>query len=638
MFGGRYDPLALTSAAKTNILDRFRKRQREPESDSESEDNNEENNDDMEDSSSSDDDAMDVDEDEVEVNAKDPIDETNDASSSEATSSSSSESSESSESESLESDSDSDSESEATTNTDPIDIPLKHQHILNKFHQAAAQSTQEADDIEEDEPEPEVELAPLEPMPQPALPRDKKLHTVKLQANLDWLTEAHYVDPSRTVAFKDLGVSENTTKNLAKMGFTEAFSVQVAVLEHFASLKLVVPRPDVKGDLLVNAATGSGKTLAYTVPIVELLQSRVVPRVRAVVIVPTKPLINQVVLTFTAVAKGTSLSVLALKTERSLKEEAAKITTNCPDIIVLTPGRLVEHLQLKVLDLLTVQYLVIDEADRLLNQSFQNWAHVVTESVTTTANVARSFTHIPVVKMVFSATLTSDAGKLAVLNFQKPHLLVVNDAQELVNEMFSVPATLAEQWLHLGLAKLAFKPWVLAKYLIATNATHNTLVFCKSNDASLRLAKLLAMVLATMGSTTAVGYINLTNNKAQQRKQVLDGFSAGTTGILVTTDLFARGIDILSIRTVVNYDLPNSSREYVHRVGRTARAGQAGTALLMTFGKGEQKWFKSLMSDISRKQPVADDIEVPLMTSEDTKVYEATVEQFKRLVRGQEKD
>ncbi|CAN3372158.1 hypothetical protein DIURU_004654 [Diutina rugosa] len=636
MFGGRYDPSASTPAAKTNILDRFRKRQREPESDSESEDNNdnnEENNDDKEDSSSSDDDAMDVDEDEVEVKAKDPIEETKDASSSEATSSSSSESSESESSES-----ESDSDSEATTHTDSIDIPLKHQHILNKFHQAAAQSTQEADEIEEDEPEPEVELAPLEPMPQPALPRDKKLHTVKLQANLDWLTQAHYVDPSRTVAFEDLGVSENTTKNLAKMGFTEAFSVQVAVLEHFASLKSVVPRPDVKGDLLVNAATGSGKTLAYTVPIVESLQSRVVPRVRAVVIVPTKPLINQVVSTFTAVAKGTSLSVLALKTERSLKEEATKITTNCPDIIVSTPGRLVEHLQSKVLDLSTVQYLVIDEADRLLNQSFQNWAHVVTESVTTTSNVARSFTHIPVVKMVFSATLTSDAGKLAVLNFQKPHLLVVNDAQELVNEMFSVPATLTEQWLHLGSAKSAFKPWVLAKYLIATNATQNTLVFCKSNDASLRLAKLLAMVLATMGSTTAVGYINSTNNKAQQRKQVLDGFSAGTTGILVTTDLFARGIDILSIRTVVNYDLPNSSREYVHRVGRTARAGQAGTALSMTFGKGEQKWFKSLMSDISRKQPVADDVEVPSMTSEDTNVYEATVEQFKRLVRGQEKD
>ncbi|CAN3357470.1 ATP-dependent RNA helicase Dbp6p [Diutina catenulata] len=654
MFGGRYQP---EPAAQPNssILDRFRKRKR-PVNDvgdedesmdegnegtknanesantaSESEDPDSSDFSDSSDSSdSSDDDDLssgdDNDEDVDMAEANEVI--TAPTSASPVTPANPEDTPETSDSEVDTSDSDSDSE---------VEMSAKHQAILSKFHKSMAktarrEATTDADiPVEDSEPSQPVEQQPLAPMPQPALPRDKKLSAGKVANNLDWLTKAQYIDPTSTKPFTELGLSKNTLDNLESLGFDSGFSVQVAVLEHFNTKRRRIPRPDSQGDLLVNAATGSGKTLAYCLPIIESLQTRVVPRVRAIILVPTKPLINQVRQTISVLTKGTPLKVMALKSERSIREEGQKLLHNHPDIVVATPGRLVEHLESGALDVSDLRFLIIDEADRLLNQSFQNWASILSAAITTHVNVATTFA-TACQKMVFSATLTTDAGKLSVLNFERPHLLVVNDTKELVNEMFSIPPTLHEVRVHLGSAKLGVKPLALAQYLLSRNKTEHTLVFCKSNDASLRLAKLLELLISRLATPVVVSYINSTNNKAQQRKQVLDNFSQGKTGILVTTDLFARGIDLSSIQTVVNYDLPNSAREYVHRVGRTARANQSGEAVTFTFGKGELKWFNQLTDSVSRRGTI--DVYEVSFTKEQEGVYSECYAELRALVKA----
>lgn len=146
----------------------------------------------------------------------------------------------------------------------------------------------------------------------------------------------------------------------------------------------------------------------------------------------------------------------------------------------------------------------------------------------------------------------------------------------------------------------------------------------------MRLARLLTM----MGVSAA--YLNSTNNTASARAKLVAQFQRREVGVLVATDLMARGIDVLLIKTVVNYDLPNSAREYVHRVGRTARAQQAGAAYLLMFGKGEAKWFRGLMKEVGRGKEIAA-VEVDtkaLVGQEDEALYEKCLAELQREALG----
>lgn len=132
-----------------------------------------------------------------------------------------------------------------------------------------------------------------------------------------------------------------------------------------------------------------------------------------------------------------------------------------------------------------------------------------------------------------------------------------------------------------------------------------------------------------------IAYINSTNNKSAIRTKILKDFSTQKINILVATDLIARGIDILSITDVINYDLPNSSREYVHRVGRTARANQTGHAYTLCFGKGEAKWFKKIILDVGRGDKTIEKVEIELkelIVAEDENVYNECLESLLKQV------
>lgn len=506
----------------------------------------------------------------------------------------------------------------------------KHASIFKKFLRA------ETAEQEEEEESEEVDMQDLAPIPQPELPRDTRLrgHQAHLK-NLDWLSTPTYISPDTTEPFSAFGLSEKVTKNLSLLGFENAFSVQVGTLrvmmEDIRKNKLAC---DFRGDLLVNASTGSGKTLAYLLPIVEALHSRVVPRLRAIVLVPTRPLINQVSQTLRDLSKGTVLTVVSLTSDLSIREEGEKVQNSVPDIIVSTPGRLVDHLQNGSISLQHLRFLVVDEADRLLNQSFQNWSEVLVSNLEkwNLGNVGEKWRLQPQ-KMIFSATLTTDAGKLSLLKFNKPRLLIVNTTELLVTEMFTLPATLSEHKISFTSSKSALKPLLLAKFMVHTGKLSSVLVFALSNDATLRLAKILQALFDKFApnNNINVAYMNSTNNKSSIRRRILDDFSNNTIQVLVATDLISRGLDIVSITDVINYDLPNSSREYVHRVGRTARANNRGDAYTLCFGKGEEKWFRTIMGDIGRSKPIEESNEESLgmvVDQQDREDFETVMDQF----------
>lgn len=509
----------------------------------------------------------------------------------------------------------------------------KHQAIFNKFKQSTESETIEQDKEEDGEEDANIEQHSLVPLPQPALPRDRKLSSVSTHTkNLDWLTKPQYASPLDKKAFTDFKLSSFMIKNLEKMGFTEAFSVQISVLNMMLpEIEAQKLKPDRVGDILVNASTGSGKTLAYLIPIIESLYRRVVPRVRVIILVPTKPLINQVKSTLLQLSSGTNLQIAALKNDVSINDEKDLLTKSVPDIIVSTPGRLVEHLLNDSINLSSLQYLIIDEADRLLNQSFQNWSNVLLDKIDSQINIAEVW-KLSVQKLVFSATLTTDAGKLSSLKFYNPRLIIVNDSKQLVNEIFTVPVTLSEFKIHLGVAKNSLKPLILTKFLISTNKLSNVLIFTKSNESSIRLTELLTSLFQKLSINLKIAFINSTNNRTSIRSKILKQFSNQEVNILITTDLIARGIDVASITDVINYDLPNSSREYVHRVGRTARANQVGYAYSFCFGKGENSWFKKLAHEVSRSKEVENvDLNVKeLISDRDEEIYQQALHELQQ--------
>ena len=509
----------------------------------------------------------------------------------------------------------------------------KHQAIFNKFKQSTESETIEQEKEEDEEEDANIEQHSLVPLPQPALPRDRKLSSVSTHTkNLDWLTKPQYASPLDKKAFTDFKLSSFMIKNLEKMGFTEAFSVQISVLNMMLpEIEAQKLKPDRVGDILVNASTGSGKTLAYLIPIIESLYRRVVPRVRAIILVPTKPLINQVKSTLLQLSSGTNLQIAALKNDVSISDEKDLLTKSVPDIIVSTPGRLVEHLLNDSINLSSLQYLIIDEADRLLNQSFQNWSNVLLDKIDSQINIAEVW-KLSVQKLVFSATLTTDAGKLSSLKFYNPRLIIVNDSKQLVNEIFTVPVTLSEFKIHLGVAKNSLKPLILTKFLISTNKLSNVLIFTKSNESSIRLTELLTSLFQKLSINLKIAFINSTNNRTSIRSKILKQFSNQEVNILITTDLIARGIDVASITDVINYDLPNSSREYVHRVGRTARANQVGHAYSFCFGKGENSWFNKLAHEVSRSKEVENvDLNVKeLISDRDEEIYQQALHELQQ--------
>jgi ATP-dependent RNA helicase RhlE len=331
--------------------------------------------------------------------------------------------------------------------------------------------------------------------------------------------------------------SAHLKSNLAKHGFTEPTPVQAQAIE-----------PALAGrDLVATAQTGTGKTLAFVLPILHRLeQSPKRPGIGALILSPTRELAIQIHETFAKMAAGTGLH--AAVAVGGLGERPQLQSMRRAQVLIATPGRLYDFLGRQLVDLRGTRILVLDEADRMLDLGFLPTIKKILASLPAERQT-----------MFFSATMESSVKHL-VQEY-------VRDAVRI--EVGSMTKPVDEVDLHLYEVEQDGKLGLLQKMLRQEEGTF--LVFARTK----RGAERLSMKLSREGVSVAAIHGDRSQN---QRNQALRGFQDGSYRVLVATDVAARGIHVEGIAHVVNFDLPQVPEDFLHRVGRTARAGARGTA------------------------------------------------------------
>ena len=430
-------------------------------------------------------------------------------------------------------------------------------------------------------------------------PTDQKVKKVTRVLPL-WLAQPNILSVdllSDKLAVGDMpGLDKVLVDKLIKEKVSHFFPVQRQVIPHLLEFS---PRYR-PSDLCVSAPTGSGKTLAFVLPIVQSLLGRLVPRVRAITVLPTQNLATQVYKVFNNFCEGSGLRVKLLTGGENMAEEGdlvrkgvAGMVHQLYDILVVTPGRLIHTIRdTPGLDLSHLRYLVIDEADRMMDNMTGDWLTILETSVYSRGRTrpglltaaAASQHQIPLQKLLFSATLSQDPEQLEQLNLFEPKLyrcLVPVAALGEAVSMTSLPVTLTQLFT---ISKQGDKP-ALVHQVIKEKSLTKVLVFTHSNETVHRLA----LVLEKLGHK--VGELS---SAVKGRKKVLSKLQRGVIDIVVCSDVMARGIDVEGLDGVVSYDVPAYSKAYIHRVGRTARAGKEGTAISLCEEKQVKNFVKML--------------------------------------------
>ncbi|XP_034916534.1 DEAD-box ATP-dependent RNA helicase 10 [Populus alba] len=372
--------------------------------------------------------------------------------------------------------------------------------------------------------------------------------------------------------FADLGICEPLVEACERLGWKNPTKIQVEAIPHALQGK----------DLIALAQTGSGKTAAFALPTLQaLLQASVtsVPVFYACVLSPTRELAIQIAEQFEALGSdiGLRCAVLVGGVDMGLQTIAL---AKRPHIVVGTPGRLLDHLSnTKGFSLRTLKYLILDEADRLLNEEFEK---SLDEILTVIPRDRKTY--------LFSATMTKKVRKLQRACLRNPVKIEVASK-------YSVVETLRQQLLF---CPAKYKECYLVHTLTLKSGA-STMVFTRTCDAT----HFLALVLRNLGLRA----IPINGHMSQSKRLgALNKFKAGECNILICTDVASRGLDIPSVDMVVNYDIPTNSKDYIHRVGRTARAGRSGLAISLV-NQNEIGWFKQIenligirMSDIRPHQ------------------------------------
>ena len=312
-------------------------------------------------------------------------------------------------------------------------------------------------------------------------------------------------------------------------------------------------------DVIGQARTGSGKTLAFAVPLAEQCDPSI-RRVQAIVLVPTRELAIQVAEVTKAVASPQRLRCTLLYGGRSLRPEYTALKQG-PQIIIGTPGRTLDHIRQGTLVLQSVRFLVLDEADEMLDRGFAHDVEAILDRTPSSRQTA-----------LLSATMPDWVAKTATKHMRSPVAVQVDaDLQALPTVKHRVYTI-----------KKSDKIGAL-RTLLDRRDSSAVIVFGKTK----RGVKRLAAQLEEMGYPAGALQGNLSQNA---RERVMAAFRSGATPILVATNVAARGLDVEAIAQVINYDLPDSDLLFTHRVGRTGRMGRAGEAVTFITPDEEQKW------------------------------------------------
>ncbi len=347
------------------------------------------------------------------------------------------------------------------------------------------------------------------------------------------------------MSFKELGLSAELLRAVADQGYTEPTPIQRKAIPVILQGK----------DVMAGAQTGTGKTAGFTLPLLQRLSAQVPvkgPRpVRVLVLTPTRELAAQVGESVATYGRHLPLKSAVIFGGVKINPQIAQLRQGV-DILVATPGRLLDHAGQKTVDLSRVEILVLDEADRMLDMGF---IHDIRKVLALLPHTARRQ------NLLFSATFSDEIKQLADRLLNAPELIEVarrNTATELVEQqVYPVDKARKRE---------------LLSHMIGSQNWRQVLVFTRTKHGANRLAQ----QLEKDGLTAAA----IHGNKSQgARTRALAGFKRGEVRVLVATDIAARGLDIDQLPHVVNYELPNVPEDYVHRIGRTGRAGNEGTAL-----------------------------------------------------------
>jgi len=375
-----------------------------------------------------------------------------------------------------------------------------------------------------------------------------------------------------TISFADLGLAEPLLRAISEAGYTQPTPIQAQAIPHVIK----------GGDVLAAAQTGTGKTAGFTLPILHRLleqptRDRKAGRPRVLVLTPTRELAAQVEESVRVYGKHAKVRSMVMFGGVNINPQIAALSKPL-DILVATPGRLLDHAGQKTVDLSGVEILVLDEADRMLDMGFIR-------------DIRKVLALLPKQRqnLLFSATFSDEIRGLATGLLNDPIEISVarrNTASELVQQ----GVVMTEQSHKRD----------LVSHIIRGHGWHQVLVFTRTKHGANRLAE----KLVKDGLSAAA----IHGNKSQSaRTRALSGFKDGKITVLVATDIAARGLDIDQLPQVVNFELPNVPEDYVHRIGRTGRAGSPGSALSLV-DSSEIK----LLKDIERliKRPI-DRIEIP---------------------------
>src|SRR5882724_7469300 len=339
--------------------------------------------------------------------------------------------------------------------------------------------------------------------------------------------------------FSQLGLAPAQLRACESLGYTEPTPIQLQAIPVVLSGR----------DLIGCAETGTGKTAAFLLPIIQKLSERARPGVRVLVLAPTRELALQIQQNYGELnnVKGNRSAIVI--GGANIRTQIAALRRGV-SVLIATPGRLLDLTERGTINLSTVEVLVLDEADRMLDMGFL-------------PAIRRILAMVPAKRqtLLFSATMSSDIEKLARTTMKEPKLIEVNPRGQ--------AATMVEQSAY-PVAQESKTALLLD--LLEREKFERVLVFTRTRRGAERLSHILS------ARDHSVNRIH-SERTQPQREAALRGFRDGRTRVLVATDIAARGLDVESVSHVINYDVPSAPEDYVHRIGRTGRAGNTGRAI-----------------------------------------------------------
>lgn len=362
------------------------------------------------------------------------------------------------------------------------------------------------------------------------------------------------------MSFEKLGLVNELLITVSELGYTKATPVQ----------KKVIPLVLDKKDVMATAQTGTGKTASYALPILQLLSKKEIKKqtkkeIRTLILVPTRELAAQVGKSLIAYGENFALESCAVYGGVKFAPQAKKLERGV-DILVATPGRLLEHIKQDNINLSKVEILVFDEADRILDMGF--WEEI--EIISSLMPKKRQ-------TLLFSVEQNKSIKRFSELTLSKPVKVDINNQGDLAKKVRQTIYVCDQN-----------KKTALLSYMIGSRNWHQVLVFTKTKNSADEVGK----YLEESGLKTLI----LHGDKAHsQRTKALKDFKAEKIRVLVATDIASRGLDIEELPHVINYELPGDAEDYIHRIGRTGRAGNEGEAISLVC-----KEEKSVLKDIER--------------------------------------